>query len=236
MQTFLRRIKRNLKNSVAFFSIVARTLLKLLDFFRVYGIEQVSHLRPWIQGQFRSPAPNIVKWSLMERWGGNAIWIETGTYLGETTMKLAQGNQFVISIEPEISLFINAERKFRNAKNVVLLNGTSELKLLEAINLAKEKDEEDISFWLDGHFSEGLTYLGDTDSPIVFELNMIATELSDCARLTILIDDVRSFSATNRVVRGYPSLTYLVEYADTNRWFWTIEHDIFIMTNRNMNS
>lgn len=201
----------------------------------MYGVQPMSQFKPWIVGKFCSPAPNIVKWSVMERWGGNTTWIETGTYLGETTIMLAQRNQFVISIEPEITLYNNAERNLRNAKNVVLLNGTSESKLLEAINLAKEKGEADFSFWLDGHFSEGLTYLGDTASPIKFELDLIAVELSDYAFLTILIDDVRCFSGINRVVSGYPSLTYLVEYANKNDLFWTIEHDIFIMTNREIN-
>jgi hypothetical protein len=201
----------------------------------MYGVHPVSQFKPWIIDKFCSPAPNIVKWSVMERWGGDNTWIETGTYLGETTFRLAQRNQFVISIEPEITLYIDAERKLRNAKNVVLLNGTSELKLLEAINLAKEKGEADISFWLDGHFSEGLTYLGDTVSPIKFELDLIAVELSDYGFLTILIDDVRLFSGINRVASGYPSLTYLVEYANKSDLFWTIEHDIFIMTNRKIN-
>ena len=205
---------------------------RILVFLKTYGVSQPSRLSQWADNDFKSPAPNIVKWKVMKRWGGRETWIETGTYVGETTSQLSKESKFVISLEPEPTLYENAKQKFRNSKNILLLNGTSELKLREAVFLARQRNPVDISFWLDGHFSEGLTFLGEFECPVIIELQVIAEVLSNEQPLTILIDDVRCFSRTNEVVRGYPSLSYLVEFADKHNLFWVIEHDIFVMSNR----
>lgn len=236
MKTRFQNIILILKSIFKFIPIMIAAQMQLISLSKNHGINQVGRLNNWFKLNFSSPAPNIVKWNVMERWGGHVAWIETGTYLGETTTQLSKNCILVISIEPEKSLFKNAEHKFRNTKNIVLLNGTSESKLREAINMAKMKKLFDVSFWLDGHFSEGLTYLGESECPVLFELTVIADEFKGNFPITILIDDIRNFSPTNQIIRGYPSLTYLVEYANKNNLFWTIEHDIFIMTNRNINS
>jgi len=60
-------------------------------------------------------------------------------------------------------------------------------------------------FWLDGHYSGGLTAQGDSDTPISAELTAILT--SPCKTHVILIDDARCFDGNN----GYPYLEDLLK-------------------------
>src|SRR5258708_6575376 len=56
----------------------------------------------------------------------DAAWIETGTYLGDTTSVLSKVAKIVYSIEPEPTLFSKAEQRFSNARNVKIIKGLSE--------------------------------------------------------------------------------------------------------------
>src|ERR1700676_2226274 len=74
-------------------------LLKKLD---------VSEFRTWETREFAAPSPGIIKRSCVLRSGlRDATWVETGTYLGETTRKLAQIGKMVYSIKPEPTHFAN---------------------------------------------------------------------------------------------------------------------------------
>jgi predicted O-methyltransferase YrrM len=55
-----------------------------------------------------------VKWQvLLNHSIPNAIWIETGTYLGDTTHLLSKHAKFVYTLEPEPTLFRKAEDRFK---------------------------------------------------------------------------------------------------------------------------
>lgn len=49
----------------------------------------------WLKRGFASPAPQFVKWLVLEKWGGKHTWVETGTYKGETTAHLARFSKMV---------------------------------------------------------------------------------------------------------------------------------------------
>ena len=51
-------------------------------------------------------------------------------------------------------------------------------------------------------------------------------------KLTVLVDDVRCFTSVSNEYVSYPKLLELVLWADELGLFWTIEHDIFIASNR----
>lgn len=199
---------------------------------KIFGAQQVIRLKKWATANFSSPAPNFVKWNVLLRWGGKETWIETGTYLGETTGQLAHLARVVYSVEPEELLFKNAIEKFRSIKNVTILNGSSETVLPNLLEALSQQEVVDVSFWLDGHYSAGVTYLGKDETPIVAELNCISDSILRFSKITIFVDDVRQFSATDDTEGVYPSLSYLVSFADSHGLYWIIEHDIFIMTNR----
>jgi hypothetical protein len=197
-------------------------------------IRQVIRLRKWFFSGFSSPAPNYVKWKVLNRWGGKNTWIETGTYLGETTSFLAKFANTIYSLEPEKSLFYNASKYFETKKNVKIIWGSSEEILPNLVKSLSDQEIDDVSFWLDGHYSAGITFLGERETPIVFELNLISKFLNKFSKVTIFVDDVRQFSKSDDDKNQYPSLSFLASYADTNGLYWIIEHDIFIMTNRTM--
>jgi hypothetical protein len=179
----------------------------------------------WTQRKFAAPSPHFIKQSCLIRNGlPNATWIETGTYLGQTTKILSNIGSKVYSIEPEPILFANAKKYFAQFKNVEILNGTSERVfpgLLPKVN-------GDVNFWLDGHYSEGITFKGPQDTPILDELRHIADNLKHFNKVCVLVDDIRCFNPQKKEYSTYPPLDILVKWAKVNKLYWHIEHDIFV--------
>ena len=106
-------------------------------------------------------SPQFIKEIVFEKYGvANAPWVETGTYMGKTTNFLRERYPHVHTIEPEIKLY-NAALKLSNGKNVTLYNDVSENvfpKLLKSLS-------GDVNFWLDGHYSGGITFKGKKNCP-----------------------------------------------------------------------
>ena len=182
----------------------------------------------WARRDFAAPSPHHIKQSCLLRNGlPNATWVETGTYLGETTRILSKNSLKVYSIEPEPTLFTNAKHYFANFKNVEILNGTSEEvfpRLLPTINGR-------VNFWLDGHYSAGLTFKGKQDTPVLEELENIAQNLVHFEKVCVLVDDIRCFSPNIKGYETYPPLNALVAWAEKYHLAWHIEQDIFIAKN-----
>lgn len=118
----------------------------------------------------------------------NPIFIETGTFRGEGLDKALQaGFPEVYSIELDVTLYQQCRRKFASRRNVHLFQGDSSSKLA----LILPHIDEQITFWLDAHFSSGVTAMGTTHTPIIDELHVIANH--SIKTHTIMIDDVRLF-------------------------------------------
>jgi len=185
--------------------------------------------RAWADRQFAAPSPYFVKHQVLLRSGlRDAIWVETGTFMGDTTSVLSKAAKMVYSIEPEPTLFSKAEEKFRNTSNVKIIRGLSEEvlpKLLPTLS-------GDICFWLDGHYSEGVTFKGPQDTPILDELDAIGRNLEMMGKVVVMVDDIRMFDPTNPELSAYPSLDFLVDWARKHNLHWHIEHDIFVAKNR----
>lgn len=80
------------------------------------------------------------------------IAIESGTFIGNGTIKLSKYFEKVYTIEIDENLFNKAIKKFANNKNIICLHGDSKQvfsKLFNDINI-KNKN---ILFWLDAHWS-----------------------------------------------------------------------------------
>ena len=86
----------------------------------------------------------------------------------------------------------------------------------------------DINFYLDGHYSAGITHKGPQDTPIIDELACISKNIPQFGKVRVMIDDVRCFNPHLEEYSSYPSLNILVDWANRHSLSWHIEHDIFI--------
>jgi hypothetical protein len=152
-----------------------------------------------------------------------AVWVETGTYKGDTTKFLSASAEFVYSLEPSATYGSRAEEKFSRNQRVAIIRKSSE----EAFAPLVESLSGDVCFWLDGHYSGGDTFQGATESPIRFELKVIESSLERFDRCVVLIDDFRCFSSDASEYSSYPTKDFLVDFAGRNSLSWTVEHDIF---------
>jgi hypothetical protein len=191
-------------------------------------LREYKSYKNWEKINFQAPSPHYIKQACLIRNGfPGATWIETGTYLGQTTQVLSKIGLKVFSIEPEATLFANAYNYFKKFSNVEILNGTSE----QIFPNLLPKIKGDVNFWLDGHYSAGITFKGTQDTPILEELKHIADNLNHFKKVCVLIDDVRCFNPKILEYSTYPSVNILVAWANNNNLDWHIEHDIFVAKN-----
>jgi hypothetical protein len=182
----------------------------------------------WEDREFAAPSPPFIKQKVLLRNGlRDATWVETGTYMGETTSVLSKVAKMVYSIEPEPTLFSKAEQRFSNTSNVKIIKGLSEEVLPKLLPTIRGN----ICFWLDGHYSEGITFRGPRDTPVLDELTAIGENIPKTGKIVVMVDDVRCFDPRNPEFTAYPPVDVLVDWARKHNLAWHIEHDIFIAKN-----
>ncbi|ACA98426.1 MULTISPECIES: hypothetical protein [Cyanophyceae] len=113
-------------------------------------------------------------------------FVETGTYLGGTAVWASKIFQFVFTIEFSPELFHKAKEKFADVQNVKCLFGDSREQLKEIIDTL----DQPALFWLDAHWSGGVTYGDEDQCPLLEELEILNN--SEYNHF-ILIDDARLF-------------------------------------------
>lgn len=192
---------------------IGGTLRPLREFFR------------WKRRNFGAQSPQFIKEKVFKRHGvPGGTWIETGTFKGDTTKFLSSLGGNVHTIEPAQKYYDRAVKKFAAKSNITVHNGTSEQilpKLLPSLS-------GDMNFWFDGHYSAGSTFQGETDCPVLVELQTLDANRGNYGQVTVMIDDVRCFGTDDPAYSDYPSLDALVDWARSHNMAWTIEHDIFI--------
>lgn len=177
----------------------------------------------WVKNRYQVPVPSQIKINTLLRHAiPNSDWIETGTYLAETTLSLAKKNKKnkIYTIEPAENIHAFVSSKYSKIRNIKFLHGTSEV----LFNSTLEQTESSINLWLDGHYSGDVTFKGEVESPIVHELEAVTRNLNRFTAIRVFVDDFRLFGAA----AGYPTKKYLVEWANLNKFSWTVENDIFI--------
>jgi hypothetical protein len=178
-------------------------------------MRMVPSILSWLKSGCTANAPHPVKMMVIESYLDRFAvtnFVETGTYLGETLGYIAGKNGVkCISIELSPELHQQACQKFNRHQNVTLLEGDSGERLPEVL----EKITTPTVFWLDGHYSSGITAQADHDTPISAELEAILKHpIKDHI---ILIDDARCFDGTN----NYPYLDDLIEVIRVNGGYTT---------------
>lgn len=215
-------MKKVKENSMKWFKTLLGQLRNILRSIKRFPIIEAQL---WKYRLYDAPSPWYVKIDVLVRNSiPHATWVETGTFLGETTRILANHGTQVFSIEPAYDLYARAEHKFRNQTKIKILNGKSE----DVFPILLKDIEGSVNFWLDGHYSAGATYQGEKDTPIAEELQHIERNMSRYSGISVFVDDVRCFGSSLTVYSTYPNIDYLVDWARRNKLKWHIEHDIFV--------
>jgi hypothetical protein len=122
----------------------------------------------------------------------NRHFVETGSYLGNgIEAALHAGFENIHSIELGEWFYNECMKKFEPYPHVHIWFGDSGLILSRVI----EEIREPITFWLDGHWSDGGTAKGSTFTPVLKELEAI--QKHPIKNHTILIDDIRCFGTAD---------------------------------------
>ena len=164
-------------------------------------------IQQWKRQGAPIPPPHEVKQSIIieyQQQFGYEILIETGTFLGK--MIKAQQNNFkrIYSIELSEKLFQRAQKKFRKYEHITIYQGDSGKVLPEIL---KQIDKPAI-FWLDGHYSAGITAKGEKECPIYEELESIFNSHQKQFNHVLLIDDARCFIGEG----DYPTIEELTTF------------------------
>ena len=123
------------------------------------------------------------------------VFVETGTFQGETTFACEPYFEKVYTIEIDKYSFDRVSSRYSGSKIEFLLGDSSDV--FPTI-LPKIKDPT--IFFLDGHWSGGSTGKGRKDCPLLEEVSLINSLFSEEA--IIIIDDYRLFGKSPRLQTG----------------------------------
>lgn len=179
---------------------------------------QIRAYGKWERNGCPNPPPHLIKQRVLREHAqrfGLKILVETGTYRGDMVHAMRNDFEKIYSIELSRELHEAACRRFYNVKHVEILQGDSGKVIADLI----PRLDKPTLFWLDGHYSAGMTARGEKDTPIFEELGHIfSSNMKDYA---IVIDDARLFGADP----AYPTLQELKDYIHAQRPNCDIEVD-----------
>ena len=181
----------------------------------------------WIQNNFQIPSPPAVKRSVLKRNGiPGANWIETGTYLGETSFYLSKYFNHVTTIEPNSDLHKRAKNKYKDIKNIDFIFGASETRFDQVMKNHSGR----LNIFLDGHYSGGITSKTDFTTPLLVELDSIISHLVRFDEIRLFIDDIRCMNPEMDDFFDYPSLNKVLDKIDGISSNVSIQHDILCLS------
>jgi len=202
------------------------TIIKKLtsESFRKKLTECKSVISWFLNGQVL-PAPHIIKRTILRNYARKyecATFVETGTYLGDTTYALKNTFKKLISIELDQNLYNRAFERFKHNPHIIILQGDSATVLPSVIATVSSP----ALFWLDGHYSGENTGHSGLETPIMAELELIFNH--PIKNHVILIDDARLFLGA----RDYPTLEEVRNFVKNNSAYlnMSVENDIIRIT------
>lgn len=169
-----------------------------------------EQLAEWERQGRPAPPPHSVKQRNLRRYAreyGLRVLVETGTCLGEMVEAMKRDFDEIYSVELGQDLYENAKRRFASEPHVKLLQGDSGVVIKQIVDGL----DRPALFWLDGHYSGGITAQGEKDTPIYEELAHILSA-PDLGHV-ILVDDARNFGSDP----AYPTLDELKEFVNSKR-------------------
>jgi hypothetical protein len=182
--------------------------------------------REWIKSGKPTPPPHIVKRMAVKQYANKfqiKTFVETGTYFGDMVDGVKRLFETIYSIELDKGLYKQAQSRFEGEKNIHLIRGDSSVELQKIIT----EIETPTLFWLDGHFSGGVTARGDKSTPILEELECILGHPIEGH--VILIDDARCYTGRN----DFPPVAELREMIQSKwpEYRVTVDDDIIRVCN-----
>lgn len=181
-------------------------LIEILKYTFVYDlifpIVQALQVFTWYLKDAEISTPHLVKQRVVKDYAKKyriQTFIETGTYLG--AMINATKNTFkkIYTIELDKKLYLHTKNKFKKFNHIKIYLGDSTKILPKLLKTIRKPS----LFWLDAHYSKGITAKGEKVTPILEELTSILNH--KVKSHTILIDDASNFIGRN----DYPTLKYL---------------------------
>jgi hypothetical protein len=204
--------------------VIIRNLPYLPQFIRDRYFKKL--VMRWDGNGRQLPLFHLLKEWTLEKYGDAyqcSVLVETGTFMGD--MVFAEQRRFkeIYSIELDGDLYKQAINRFKGKSHIRIMQGDSGKVLKEIVPQLKEK----ALFWLDGHYSGGITAKADKESPIIEELDTI---LQSEYRHIILIDDAICFNGTH----DYPTIPALIENVHRLNPHYQVEvyNDIIRLTNQ----
>jgi hypothetical protein len=185
-----------------------------------------STVARWVEQGCPSPAPGSVKIAVVRsyvRSSGARRFVETGTFQGDTTEAIARTGVQCHTIEINPVIHARAQRVLGHYRNIDFILGDSADQMVRLLDTI----DEPVVFWLDGHFSGGITGRSDIDTPISAELDAILNH--PIRGHTILIDDAREFNG----MHDYPHLSRVLAIFDDHPHYQaSVSTDIIRITPR----
>lgn len=172
--------------------------------------KQAKELMEWENKGRPVPPPHIIKQRTLQEYSkryGLKILVETGTYYGDMVEAMRSIFDNIYSIELSYDLYEKSKKKFKGQKHIEIIYGDSGKELINVMS----KIDRPTLFWLDGHYSAGVTARGDKDTPVYEELHHILNA-PDRGHV-IIIDDARCFGTDP----AYPSVEEVNEFIKSKR-------------------
>ncbi len=164
----------------------------------LWGMREKKQQKAWETGGRLGP-PHIIKQRILlnhaEAFHTDTL-VETGTFLGDMIYAMKDHFKEIYSIELSETLHDKAKLAFQKYPHIHLVAGDS----ATALDFVLRDIKGRCLFWLDGHYSGGITALADVRSPIRAEIEAILRH--PVKGHVILIDDAICFDGNH----GYPTL------------------------------
>lgn len=172
-------------------SIIPAIAGHIVDLFRLFKFE-ISHPHSWTKyRQLKAVA----------RRTRSTQFVETGTYLGNTTHRCRTIFSKIYTIELDEKLFLQSSRYLSKNTNITCIKGDC---LVELPKVLAKTDVSDVLIFLDGHYSKADTACGDQVEPACEEIEMLKPYVNKIN--AIVVDDFRTFNG----VDGFPSKSNLL--------------------------
>jgi len=197
------------------------------NFLIVIILINIKNFFSWYFRNFLFFSPPFIKRIVIKKYSQKkSILVETGTNRGDNVYNLRNFFLHCFSIEASKYYYNYATKRLKKIKNISLFFGTSENELEKCIlNLIKNFKDQPVTFFLDAHYDgKGTGTLKGNICPIRHELKLIKKYMHLIPKVTIIIDDFRTFGFKN-----YPHQNILIDFAKIIKRDFAIVHDMFIL-------